>query len=160
MDVVGVSLGGTGARFAAAPDLETPGKRLRVARLFSISSPHGGARLAAPPGPGKMHSQMRADPGAVELARWDGTAGYEMYPYVCLGDWVVGKENAAPAGQETLWIASMPMEIGFDPHRGSWRDPRILADIGEEVARGAALSFVEGRDLPARRGRSIVRRLV
>lgn len=150
VDVVGVSLGGLVARFAAAPDLETSGKRLRVRRLFSISSPHGGARLAALPSPGKLHAQMRIGSRTLaELNRWDATAVYELYPYVCLGDWVVGAENAAPAGREMLWIASMPLEIGLDPHRGSWKDPRILADIGRRLRGEQPLSFVAGRDAPA-----------
>ena len=150
VDVIGVSLGGLVGRFAAAPNVQTSQKRLRVARLFTISSPHGGARLAALPAPGKMHSQMRSGSAAlVDLARWDAMARYELYPYVCLGDWVVGRENAAPTGHETLWLASMPLEIGLDPHRGSWKDPRILADIGRRLRGEQPLSFVPGRDLPA-----------
>src|SRR5687768_4138365 len=41
VDVIGASLGGLTARYAAAPsDDPKAGKRLKVKRLFSISSPH------------------------------------------------------------------------------------------------------------------------
>jgi pimeloyl-ACP methyl ester carboxylesterase len=44
VDVVGMSMGGLLARYAALP---IPGrKRLKIARLFTIASPHDGAKLA------------------------------------------------------------------------------------------------------------------
>src|SRR5687767_9138815 len=47
VDVIGASLGGLVARYAAAPSRDpTSTRRLNIARLFTISSPHGGAFAA------------------------------------------------------------------------------------------------------------------
>ena len=49
VDVIGHSMGGLVARYAAlpiAPRDEGPAKRLRIARLFTISTPPRGARMA------------------------------------------------------------------------------------------------------------------
>src|SRR4051812_3041561 len=47
VDVIGVSMGGLAARYAAAPDpAGKPPRRLKIARLFTISSPHKGAVVA------------------------------------------------------------------------------------------------------------------
>src|SRR5438309_438158 len=47
VDVVGASLGGLVGRYAAAPSRDPAHpRRLTVARLFTISSPHAGATLA------------------------------------------------------------------------------------------------------------------
>ena len=44
VDVIGVSMGGVAARYAAAPDPSGKShRRLKIARLFTISSPHQGA---------------------------------------------------------------------------------------------------------------------
>jgi hypothetical protein len=73
---------------------------------------------------------MRPDSGLMTyLAEQARQAEYELYPYVCKGDWIVGEEYAAPPGREPLWLAGHRFQLGLDPHRGSWYDPRILADI-------------------------------
>src|SRR5687767_10723716 len=47
VDVIGVSMGGLVARYAAVP---RPGeRRLRIARLFTIAAPHRGAAMARLP---------------------------------------------------------------------------------------------------------------
>ena len=135
VDVVGVSMGGLVGRYAAVPTLKEPeGRRLRVARLFTISTPHRGARLAALPGWDPMHLAMR--PGSPFLRRLErleatpGGRGYEVYPYVRVGDWVVGQGNAAPVGLAPLWLPNLPLQ---DAHFMAFVDPRILGDIAHRL---------------------------
>jgi hypothetical protein len=140
VDVVGASLGGLVARYAAAPSLDGKRpRRLKVARLFTISSPHRGARMAV-----LALNQMQADmrPGSRFLeyvAGCDAAAEYELYPYVCRGDWIVGEEHAAPPGVEPIWLAGSPWHV-MDGHRGSWHDARIIADIGRRLRGEEAFS--------------------
>lgn len=141
VDVVGASLGGLVARYAAAPSLdEKRPRRLKLARLFTISSPHRGARMAR----GLVLNQIQADmrPGSRFLeyvARCDAEAEYELYPYVCRGDWLVGEEYAAPPGVQPIWLTGSPWQF-MDGHRGSWHDARIIADIGRRLRGEEAFS--------------------
>lgn len=142
VDVIGESLGGLVARYAAAPSLDgrAPRRRLNVARLFSISSPHRGARLAGVLALNEFHADMRPGSGFLKyLARCDESAAYEVYPYVCRGDWIVGEEHAAPPGMETIWLAGSPWHF-LDGHRGSLHDARIIADIGRRLRGEEAFS--------------------
>jgi hypothetical protein len=132
VDVVGASLGGLAARFAAAPspDPAHP-RRLKIARLFSIASPQSGATMAADFGFTQFHRDMR--PGSAflqSLAREDAEATYELFPYVRLGDGIVGQQNAAPPNQAPLWLPTPPLQSA---HAGAMTDPRILADIARHL---------------------------
>lgn len=132
VDVVGASLGGLAARFAAAPspDPARP-RRLRIARLFTIASPHGGATLAAAAGFTQFHQDMcPGSPFLEALARSDADAHYEIYPYVRLGDGIVGEQYAAPPNQVPLWLPTPFFELS---HAGAMTDPRILADIAKRL---------------------------
>jgi pimeloyl-ACP methyl ester carboxylesterase len=129
VDVVAVSMGGVVARYAATPPGGTPGKRLKVARLFTISSPHRGAQLAALPALlGRKQIDMReGSPFLRDLARREReSADYEIVPYARLGDGVVGEHNAAPAGRTPRWLPNLPLEPA---HLACFTDPRIVADI-------------------------------
>ena len=141
VDVIGASLGGLVARYAAAPSLDPRRpRRLKVARLFTISSPHRGARLAQWVTLNDLQADMK--PGSkflTYLAECDDDAGYEVYPYVCRGDWIVGEEHAAPPGVRALWVAGSPWHFA-DGHRGSLRDARIVADIGRRLRGEEAFS--------------------
>ena len=159
VDVIGISMGGLVARHAAAPEGGgTEGaRRLNVRRLFTVSSPHRGARLAALPtfSFGRLQGDMRAGSDfltalderecaaalAASAARAeDGVGGgppdpfayidYELYPYVRLGDGIVGPENAAPAGMTPIWVPSLPLQ---DPHILASSDARIIADIARHL---------------------------
>lgn len=128
VDVVGVSLGGLAARYSAVPG-EDGGKRLRIARLFTVASPHCGAVLAKNYiGDGSwLWRDLRPGSKALEtLAASDVASGYEMYPYARLHDRIVGVANTAPPGQTPIW---MPAKAFQDGHSDIWRDPRVLADI-------------------------------
>jgi pimeloyl-ACP methyl ester carboxylesterase len=147
VDVVGFSLGGLAARYAAAPsrDADHP-KRLKIARLFTISSPHTGAVLADQISLTQFHRDMR--PGSEFLtyvAQNDARASYELYPYVHLNDEMVGADHAAPPGTNPLWLPNPP----FAPaHFSAMMDGRILADIGRRLRGEAPLSHLPAPPLP------------
>lgn len=132
VDVVGASLGGVVARYAAAPPPEgTPQRRLKVARLFSISSPHDGSKLAAHIALTQFHRDLRPNsPFMQRLATFDADALYELVPYVHLGDPIVGEEHAAPPGQSPYWLVGPPI---ISQHASAMFDPRILADIARHL---------------------------
>jgi len=145
-DVVAFSMGGLIARLAAAPpppkspqlpedepeapadtSVEDQSDRLRIARLFTISTPHRGAVLAVVPTPSLLINAMR--PGSDQLAAIDRarTPGdYAIIPYVRLRDPIVGTAQAAPRGESPWWLPTPLWEL---PHNQAIDDPRILADI-------------------------------
>ena len=129
VDVVGISMGGLAARYAALS--ETGHRRLRIARLFTISSPLRGATLAdAVPFDGHpLQSEMRT---GSPLYRWidawpqQPADLYGVYSYVRLHDGTVGAANAAVPGVTPWWVQPPPLRA---PHDGAFGDARILADI-------------------------------
>ena len=147
VDVIAVSMGGVVARYAAAPPPGARGKRLRVARIFSISSPHRGAAMADLPLPlGRLQRDLRTDSRFLrELAARERAGAYELYPYVRLGDAIVGEGNATPAGVRPLWLPNLFLE---GAHLTCWTDPRILADIARRLRGETPFAVVPGRPLP------------
>lgn len=135
VDVVAVSMGGVVARYAAAPPAGSRGKRLSIARLFTISSPHRGAEMAALPALlGRLQLDMREDSSFLRRLARREAAGleYELVAYARLGDRVVGEWNAAPAGQTPLWLPNLPLEPA---HLMCYMDARIVADIARRLRR-------------------------
>ena len=130
VDVVGLSMGGVAARYAALP-LKKKGKGLRIARLFTISSPHLGAEDAQRlPLLHPLQESLR--PGSPFYAKLESSPpDYQIYPYVRLGDHVVGTQFSAPKGQYPWWV---PDDItDGPPHGGAFLDPRILSDIARRL---------------------------
>ncbi|MGA2440462.1 MAG: hypothetical protein ABSH08_05865 [Tepidisphaeraceae bacterium] len=147
VDVVGASLGGLVARYAAAPspDPAHP-RRLRIARLFSISSPHAGARLADRISLTDFHRALR--PGSAflaALAAEDAQAGYDLYPYVHLQDRIVGARYAAPPGRTPFWLADRGPLLA---HNAAIMDDRIFADISRRLRNQPAFSRFPATPLP------------
>jgi hypothetical protein len=129
------------------------GRRLRIARLFTISSPHlGSVQAAALPRVTQIQEDLR--PGSVFLTRLaqeerdehDERVAYEIVPYVRLGDGVVGPQYAAPAGQIAWWAPNMGVEAA---HIGAMSDPRILADIMRRLRGEIPLTKAPPAPLPA-----------
>jgi hypothetical protein len=150
VDVVACSMGGLVARYAALDRrdelAETQGrnKRLNVRRLFTISTPHRGAKLAKGPALDQRIAWMRS--GSSFLAALEAKPPrYELYPYVRLGDKVIGEENAAPPNRAAWWVKSVPFS---EPHTDADRDPRILADIGRRLRGEAPFTLNPAQDLP------------
>ncbi len=139
VDVVGISMGGLVARYAA---IENGGahKRLRIRRLFTISTPHRGADLAALPTLDEKQLGMRE--GSVFLsALYAASVDYEIIPYARLGDVIVGVENCAPDGVTPIWVANRFLEPA---HIAAQDDPRFSADIARRL-RGEASFATEPR---------------
>ena len=132
VDVVGASLGGLVARYAAAPSLDpTHPRRLKIARLFSISSPQAGAELAQDAAITDFHREIR--PGSEflrQLASSDASATYKIYPYVLLNDAIINDAYAAPPGMTAFWL---PNDSPFPSHPAAMVDDRILADIARRL---------------------------
>jgi hypothetical protein len=126
VDVIAFSMGGLVVRHAAR-DRDDGGKQLNVRRLFTISTPHRGARMAGLPTLDHRAVDMRQ--GSEFLAGLDEAltrASYELYTYARLGDVIVGERNASPPGQHPWWVANPPFGLA---HIGAPHDPRIMADI-------------------------------
>jgi hypothetical protein len=155
VDVIAISMGGVVARHAAAapPPGAPPGRRLRVARLFTISSPHRGAALAtlpAMPFVGGVQTDLR--PGSRFLRalaqREEPGGAYPVYPYVRLGDVLVGAPNAAPYGQDPWWVPTPPLQPA---HLLAYCDKRIVADIVRRLRGEEPFAKVPPEPLPGRR---------
>jgi hypothetical protein len=148
VDVIGNSLGGLAARFAAAPsnDPAHP-RRLRIVRLFTISSPLRGARLAQFIALTQFHRDMKPDSSFLQsLAKTDAFATYTTISYVHLYDNTVGPENASLPGSQPYWLADA---FWVPPHSGAMFDPRILADIARRLRDEAPLTAPSPTTLPA-----------
>ncbi len=149
VDVIGLSMGGLVGRYAAAP--AQPGKsntrRLRVARLFTISTPHRGAALATMPTFSRLQLDMRADSRFLHRlsAAEFGAGGYPVYPYVRLGDVVVGAKNAAPYGKSPWWVPGDPL---LDSHLMAMLDSRIIADVARRLRGETPLTTEPPTPLP------------
>ncbi len=133
VDVVGYSMGGLVARYAASPqpDGDVSLKRLRIARLYTISTPHRGALMAKIAPPGSLAEDMQA--GSAFLQHLDEalvSARYPITPYVRLGDAIVGASNTAPHGQTPWWVPRRPYSRS---HNDAFKDPRLIADIARRL---------------------------
>jgi pimeloyl-ACP methyl ester carboxylesterase len=138
VDVIGVSMGGLAARYAAAEETSAgvrPARRLRIGRLFTISSPHRGALLAddIPINLHPVQADMRENSPMIHWLNTRPIDPAEVYPIYCytrLNDLYVGTRNAAPPGETAWWVAPPPL---VTPHGGAFRDARILADIAARL---------------------------
>lgn len=147
-DVVGVSMGGMIARQAA---MQREGReQLRIVRLYTLASPHRGARLAwAAPWDAKARA-MRPNSNALRtLDHALCEAEFELVCYSRLGDWTVGTENTAPEGHDLWWVDTPAMQSA---HIDIQRDPRIIADIARRLRGEAPLTGVAALPLPGARG--------
>ncbi len=133
VDVVAISMGGLVARLAAAdPEMrgEPGGKRLRIGTLYTLASPHRGARLAKTIRLDSACRSMR--PGSAFLAQLDDVFAdreYEVVPYAVLRDTWVGARHAAPVGQEPIWV---PGRVMLSHHLVSF-NRRIHADLSRRL---------------------------
>ncbi len=133
VDVVAVSMGGLASRLAAAPrdalGAKASGlrdKRLRIAHLFTLATPHCGASLADVLAPDTCAKDMRK--GSEFLAALDRAQAQDplnIIPYARLRDGMVGAQNAAPPGMIPLWVDGPPTLA----HLSITLDKRIALDI-------------------------------
>jgi len=145
VDVVGISMGGLVARHAARDEaIIAVGKRLRIHTLYSVGTPHQGAKLAALPTWDQRQKDMR--PGSVflrELNDDPSSQNFDIVAYGRAGDEIVGLRNTAPPQGDVWWLPNLRWQ---SPHLTSASDPRIVADIAQRL-RGAT-PFTRGRPAP------------
>jgi pimeloyl-ACP methyl ester carboxylesterase len=116
VDVVGTSMGGLVARLAAIPEGGRP--RLRIARLFTLGTPHRGAAIAQRIAVDESSRSMRS--GSELLRRLDAALP---------GD----ARNTAPVGREPFWVPG-PLLLS---HHTITNDRLIVCDIARRI-RGEA----------------------
>ncbi len=141
-DVVAFSMGGLVVRDAAIPD--DAGRRLPVHRLFTICTPHEGARLAGIPIGTPQSDDMRITSSFIArlaAARRD----YELVCYARLDDITVGEEFCAPMGCDLWWV---PTPDGEWAHLQAFSDERILADIARRLRGEGSLARPPAQPLP------------
>ena len=152
VDVVAFSMGGLVARYCAAPPLAnhesipSDARRLRIRNLYSISTPHLGAKLSKLPHIDRRVIDMR--PGSAFLTHLDEAlpnAPYTLTPYTRLRDAIVGEANTAPAGVTPWWVDTPPLSRG---HQEAYRDPRIRADILRRLRGESPLTISPAAPLP------------
>ena len=88
------------------------------------------------------------EPNQAPCTSWK-TCGrrYEIIPYVRLGDWIVGPENAAPRdAAAAYWVPNPPFNSA---HWGAPLDPRIVADIARRLRGEAPFTTTQPAALPA-----------
>jgi pimeloyl-ACP methyl ester carboxylesterase len=124
VDVIGYSMGGIVARYAAMP-AEGGRKRLKIRRLFTVASPHRGARLAAlpiffDPRVAAMRSESEF---MAALNKSLAAKPFELVCYARLGDLTVGARNTAPDGMNPYWVPNTFPSMG---HYSAAFDKRIM----------------------------------
>lgn len=124
LDVAGISMGGIVGRYLAAE------RGVRIARLFTLASPHRGAKITRRIRPDAGAIQL--SPGSSLLAHLDsklaGSIG-ELTCYSLLRDWMVGATNTAPAGHPSLWLDTDRWLAHPLSHFSITSDPRIVGDL-------------------------------
>lgn len=128
VDIVAVSMGGLIARSAALTPTDDR-RRLKIARLFTIATPHRGADAAMLPGLGERIRDMREGSAFLDSIE-QGARDYELIAYGRLNDRIVGDANTAPIGMVPWWVSTPPLGLA---HMGAHRDPRIIADIARRL---------------------------
>jgi pimeloyl-ACP methyl ester carboxylesterase len=143
VDVIGYSMGGLVARLAANPPDNA--RRLRIHRLFTISTPNQGAiRAKELPLLHPLQGGMR--PGSPLLAQLNSRPEpYRVISYIRLGDKVIGPPNAVIPGGQLWWVSTLPFT---NPHLGAPGDPRILDDIARRLRGEPPLTTVPPAPLP------------
>jgi len=140
VDVVGVSMGGLVARWAAltpgervrSPETPMPAgtKRLNIVRLFTFSSPHRGALMAE-----KVHIDAAAcdmcagSPFLDTLDEQRSAHPYELVCYAQLDDLIVGATRAAPPGEDAIWSEGTLL---FS-HISSVENPIFVTDVAKRL---------------------------
>jgi pimeloyl-ACP methyl ester carboxylesterase len=147
VDVVGLSMGGVVARYAASDLPDRP--RLNARRIFTIASPHQGSKRAewAWAVETKISDLRPESAFLTALAGQDASARYDLYCYTRLDDSVVGEALAAPPGRVAWWVSNPP---GGAPHIGALVDDRILADIARRLRGETPLASLPPAPLPVR----------
>lgn len=130
-DVIGISMGGLVARYAAMSDATARNdgvKRLRIRTLFTLGTPHHGAiRAEHTLAFDARVADMRSGSSFLESLNeaWPDR-DFQLVAYTRLYDGIVGAENALDPDGKGWWLSPPPLQMS---HMTMHRDPRIIADI-------------------------------
>lgn len=128
VDVVATSMAGLVSRLAA---IGTDGRpRLRIARLFTLATPHRGAVIANRIAPDPTVRDMK--PGSPLLGKLDAAlpdADYELICYGRLRDGWVDARHTAPPGRDPFWSPGTRLWS----HHTITADRLIIADIARRI---------------------------
>jgi hypothetical protein len=142
LDLIGISMGGVIARGLAGGTFGHG--ELRVRRIFTIATPHRGAKVARVAMVDRCAWELR--PGSKLINGLNGCngSGPELVCYGVLRDWWIGARNTAPPWMQPHWIDVPPGVGRLCSHFAINHDRRVLVDIarrlrGEEpIARRAS----------------------
>lgn len=131
VDVIGISMGGLVARTAALPrDPASGDRRLAIKRLYTLGTPHRGARMAEVIAPDPAARAMKS--GSDLLARLDEALDdreYELVCYARLNDMLVGAQNSSPEGMDPIWTNG----FFLTSHYLITRDRLIVTDLALRI---------------------------
>lgn len=130
-DVVGISMGGLIARMLAADDYarERGLQRLRLKNLFTMATPHLGAKIAAHIHVDKAATEMQI--GSPRLAWLNALPrDYELHCYAILNDITVGAKQTALHGDSPMWVRGTPL---FS-HSLITEHPLVVLDVAARLA--------------------------
>src|SRR5262249_49610350 len=105
-------------------------RAVRIARLFTLATPHRGAKITRWLRPDPLTAAMR--PGSAFLSRLDEAltnAEYELVCYTRLGDSWVGATRSAPHGRDPFWTPGPPLLS----HQTITLDRLIRTDIARRL---------------------------
>ena len=146
VDVIGFSMGGIVARYCASSISDGAERRLSIANLYTISTPHRGSLMSTVVAPGSLARDMRPGSEFLEvLDREQALSAYPILPYVRLADTIVGADNAAPAGQTPWWL---PARAWSRSHTDAYRDPRLIAELARRLRGEEAYATEPATALP------------
>ncbi|MEM6550964.1 MAG: hypothetical protein AAF750_02320 [Planctomycetota bacterium] len=146
VDVIAFSMGGLVARYAATQPATTDGKQLKIARLYTICSPHQGSALARFPSLLPLVRSMSPNsPFLTELNGQFDDAPYTLTAYTRLTDPIVAPTRAAPEGHPVRWVQPPPFSLA---HNYALDDPRLIADILRRLRNETPLSTDPPAPLP------------
>lgn len=130
-DVVGISMGGLIARMLAADDYarERGLQRLRLKNLFTMATPHLGAKIAAHIHVDKAATEMQI--GSPRLAWLNALPrDYALHCYAILNDITVGAKQTSVQGEHPMWVRGTPL---FS-HSLITEHPLVVLDVAARIA--------------------------
>ncbi|MCC6427155.1 MAG: hypothetical protein IT435_10090 [Phycisphaerales bacterium] len=131
VDVVAISMGGLVARLLASGSLG--GRQIAIERLFTLATPHRGARLARWFRPDRAAAAMQAGSGtlmSLDAAQSDATSRPgEIVCYVQRRDWWVGTWNTSLEGHSLRCVRPRGPISALMSHFTVHQHPAIIVEL-------------------------------
>jgi pimeloyl-ACP methyl ester carboxylesterase len=131
VDLIGISMGGVIARGLAAGMFgQAP---LRVCRIFTLATPHRGAKITRVVCPDPCAWAMRPDSRFLERLNAERNGGHELFCYGVLRDWWIGAPNTAPPGMHPYWLDAQAGLWRLCSHLAINHERRVTLDIARRL---------------------------